>query len=591
MTTTSVAENTAVPPYAQRLWGEIWANRDRGKDTSSLRELIDDGSFSSPPQSREFYEKIRGLVNSNGTWRHLGLVQSHRESLLSALTNGLREAKSLGKQEEMAARSAISTALLLLLDAAPVDSKNSPDVAALNARIVEVYDRLVESETDPALKRYLVGHAPPGARTAETTPPYESWFKDGTRKIGVSIVVDPDFINGFLEEMKYVAIKVGERQHGADTIHRYQVTHKGIEFDIEVTKGEGPPLARIDDPSSQMLVYFGHSGWGQRVEGAVQHATPSQSLGKDKVVVIGTCVGSEAISPLGRYAPDAQIYNTSGIFYGTQSRPMLVSLLLGVSERETWQQISDRAFNAGVYLSSSSAGGPDSVIRNLNVPGVGGGQKQYVDWDGDGKSDPDDPFFNVHEKRPGAANMQKIVGIINRLSQFSYGNYPHNPDLKVVSEGVFSGSEEVIKVSAIGDGRIGLKINEKYLDQPQGVLSAWANYEFTRYLQENAGIQGDAAMLKLARLVEVVRSLQLSPDLNSKHEEFWQDFLKRFNLPDIPLTEVKNASVYHPPSYEHGRPQLIKDLMNKLPPEVLDQLRRPDSGRPPPPSARGIGRT
>jgi hypothetical protein len=465
-------------------------------------------------------------------------------------------------------------------------------VAALNARIFEVYDRLVESETDPALKRHLVGHAPPGARTAETTPPYESWFNDGNRKIGVSIVVDPEFRDGFLEEMKYVANKVGERQHGADAIHRYQSTHKGIEFNIEVTEGIGPPLSRIDDPSSQILVYFGHSGWGARVEGVVQKVDPAQTDGKDKVIVIGSCVGITTISPLKKYAPDAQVYYTSGVTYPSAFRPMLVSLLLGVSEREAWQKISDRAFNAGVYRSQPLGDGRTVVpVGNSNVPGADGGQMQYVDWDGDGKSDSHDPFFDVHGKRPGAANMQGIAQTINQLSQFSYHSYVHNTDLKVVSKGAFSGSEEVIKFSAIGDGRIGLQINEKYLDQPQGVRSAWANYEFTRYVQENTGMQGDPAMLKLARLVEVARSLQVSPYLNSTHEEFWQDFLKRFNLPDIPLTEVKNASVYHPPSHEHGRPQLIKDLMNKLPPEVLDALRRPDSGRPPPPSARGIGRT
>ncbi|MBN2361695.1 MAG: hypothetical protein JXR83_19740 [Deltaproteobacteria bacterium] len=266
------------------------------------------------------------------------------------------------------------------------------------------YDRMAQDQRLPADKMATEAIFP-------STPPYDKWLKDRTIKI--HFIVDNDGSTLSFAVSTFRAWGMEKKYHRRDGSYTFTLPKYGARPAIEITipkpadkaKGEKPELfGKMNDPDVDVICYFGHAGYGHRVDHAL--ATGVGGTGDGKLVLLAQCWGEGNIESLERAYPDAQMLSTTEKSSDTLDYVMFDRLLEGFQARESWQQIE-----SGIEQKLKYAYGDYPPIaddynfdEHYFTPITRTVLQKHYDRDGDGVADAQDNIFNVvYPKRLDAA--------------------------------------------------------------------------------------------------------------------------------------------------------------------------------------------
>lgn len=256
------------------------------------------------------------------------------------------------------------------------------------------YDRMVQDKKLPADKAATEAIFP-------AKPPYDKWLKD--RTVNIHFIVDND--GSKLEDAVGIFESWGLRKkENADGSFVFTQPKYGARPAIEITipkpadkaKGEKPELfAKMNDPKVDLICYFGHAGYGHRVDHAL--AKGVGGTGDGKLVLLAQCWGEGNVESLERAYPDAQVLSTTEMSSDALDYSMFGRLIEGFEKQEDWKTIE-----AGIKQRLKQHWGSDEDMKkeyhfdeHYFTPVTRTVLQKHYDRDGDGVGDAQDKIFNV----------------------------------------------------------------------------------------------------------------------------------------------------------------------------------------------------
>ena len=256
------------------------------------------------------------------------------------------------------------------------------------------YDRMVQDKKLPADKAATEAIFP-------AKPPYEKWLKD--RTINIHFIVDNE--GSKLEDAVGIFESWGLRKkENPDGSYVFTQPKYGARPAIEIcipkpadkSKGESPELfGKMNDPKVDMICYFGHAGYGHRVDHAL--AKGVGGTGDGKLVLLAQCWGEGNVESLERAYPDAQVLSTTEMSSDALDYSMFGRLIEGFEKQESWSTIE-----TGIKQRLKQHWGNDPDMKNeyhfdehYFTPVTRTVLQKHYDRDGDGVGDAQDKIFNV----------------------------------------------------------------------------------------------------------------------------------------------------------------------------------------------------
>lgn len=583
-----------------------------------------DGSVpsSSLEKADAAYRAAELVDNAAGNiFQDAAVPQDTRAKLFDKLQADLSTTPSgLDKNQALQFRSSELTVLLHLMEASP-----EPE---LQEKMLASFDKLVRADPDRRLRENLVFHFANSAvaQTAKgkevsavlmkdlapMTPPYEKWFANGNKTVNLSWTVGQgEFWKGFTNNLKNAGFKpVGaENQYGVTTYEK-TVNKPGVgdtTVRISVREGGNNMLAPMNDPNIQMVGYDGHSNWGRNMTSSVRSGPTDAAGGDGKLIFYNLCVGKGVLDRVREKYPNAQVATTfaASNFYTDSSGQMtrgegvqaLLALVDGISARADWQSLH-KAMNKAADI------GWGRTWDNYVTPVSTLERERVLDRDNDGQADYLDKHFNydtvavaedtareftpVKQSRPaGVLDGTKVLvsaNMINTLSEFSEILDRVNRDSKVTPTGWFDpklGDKDVVKFEAVknkaGKTEFRMSVSSRYSHMSEEALRMTTVYEFNRWLTDSGQLRMDPVDAKLAGVIVAAQSLKV--DDGYRDNEVWSSFLKRYNLPQIPLSTV-SALLSAEHHHYAGSFQMVSALKGQLSPEMVTALKAPEAGVP-----------
>jgi hypothetical protein len=453
------------------------------------------------------------------------------------------------KQQMLQARSA--SAPLLLDLALSLDDAN-PAEAAVKKKALDDYLRCLKAETHGLNRNFMIYdldrvldqlprevRAVAGALMAEidpTNPPYEEWFKNGNTTLRIDYSVG----NGFWDEelADYVAHGFARKDNADGTVTlSKKLVNNGVETNVEMKMYNGPNgiFRKMNDPSTQIVIYSGHADYGRNVQRQLQNGTPQIGA---KVFFGLQCGGKGVHNDLLARYPDLQVVQSRNSSYGGEDRRTLMNALDGFARRATWIDMS----------SENSRNNSD----NYYYPSDTRFQKKAEDLDGDGKADLWDRVVSYNSFRP-QAELQKqlspidpgqpaallegrpIHGALARFHRIAgYNEWAEElQDQRFINHGYYEGTKEdpivrVKELDADEEGpRFRVDVNKLYAHATEETLGAALHFVLGRFCAEREGLNaGDA---KGSGLLMAAKCLSI--DNGSVEQEVWKALLACFGLP------------------------------------------------------------
>lgn len=494
-----------------------------------------------------------------------GVSLEQKRAALTALTGAFEGAAGAdfaraGYQTKEQAQQARASAAPLILDLARSCDPSKPEQKALRDEAVSQYLQLLGTEPNGANRNFMIydldraKSAMPEVRpvadrlmneVAPLKPPYDSWFKDGNKKVRVDYHVGSGFWDEERNYYKSQGFTEKENRDGTTTLSKTFVDEKRLpdgrtertETPVELVMHDGTSdmFKKMDDPNVHMVVYSGHANYGREVPSHVAGGTPQRG---DKVFAGFQCGGKGTQNAVADKYPDLQHVQSKNSSYGYQDRQTMMNMLEGISRRESWASISstNQDHNSSNYYFPS-----DAYIN-----------KRALDRDRDGRVDDLDRVVNYNHFRPEAPVETQLTpadpgkpaaqldgqALHNSVLRFhrmaGYNSWLHDyKDQQVLNDGYFDGSatDPLYRLNqergADGADIYRVQVNKQYAHANEEMLGAALHYELGRRFAADKGL--DEKEAKLAGLAMATKALDV--DNGSNEREAFNALLKYAGLP------------------------------------------------------------
>ena len=511
----------------------------------------------------EALTRAAGLLES-GTNVFAGASLPQKEAALTSLADAIAagaDPARFGGNKDQALQTRASAGPLMLDLARSLDA-SKPAEKALLGRVMEQYQKAVDSEPHGLLRSFLLfdldrakGALPTELRAgidaqmrevAPLTPPYEEWFKAGETGFKVDYFVGHGF---WQEELDAYAARGFTRTDNADgTVsmkRRYEkeralndgTTEKYV-TDVELVMHNGPSgmFENMGDPSVKAVAYSGHANYGREVP---SHLAGAPGMAGAKAFFSLQCGGKGVHNALLEKFPDLQVVSSKNSSYGYQDRATLLNTLEGIAGRLPWSQISTQnaSRNSDNYYFPS-----DTLIS-----------RRAQDRDGDGRADAWDRVLTVNpfhpqadidaqltarapEQAPEALDGRALTGATIRFWRMAgYNQWAQGlKDQGVLGAGFYAGkkTDPLFKFEDVrgedGAKVVKVQVNQHYAHASEEVLGAALHYELGRRAAEQGGLAASDA--KAAGLLMAAKALDI--DTSYHDEDAWKALLKFAGLPE-----------------------------------------------------------
>lgn len=533
-------------------------------------------------------------------------------STLDSVAPGQTNPEGLDDTQTLQMRSSSATVLLELMT-----SKNQVS-NDFKTKAFEAYTKAAQEETNPLLKDSmlfnldrLAGNLPSALRdkadalveaNAPTKPPYEKWFSDGDNTVKV------DFSNGmgegFVEDnIKFFEGRGFEKVGGTDKMPVLRKTYmeNGVETNIELhfRHNRTDMFNKVDEEDFDMAIYSGHSSWGRNVRKSLERI--SQGDGDGKVIMTNLCVGKGELQQMKDKFPNAQMITTFNSEYfrqgGTaESHFVMDEFFQGIAERRGYEDIAENAREANPW--SYEHRREEGIDNNFIFPSDVKTRRQVLDADHDGQADVFDRMVNFNsfdvqtdtarefEAIPPGRDADMLVGTkihfaaqsTNRVSVYNEFLNHRNGDAEVTPGGYHEpveGESGLFRFEREGD-IVNMSMNANYAHMSEESLRMASAFEYSQFKSTESNWPLHNKTDNILHSL-VLASQSLNTDAGYRDRAVWSEFLKAYNLPDIPLSTVggvREADHHH---YSGSRLS-VTQLKQKLSPEVLAALESPEAG-------------
>lgn len=488
-------------------------------------------------------------------------------------------------------------------------------------RAFEAYERQLQKEDNPLLRDSMIlnldrlkGNLPSTLRDrvdglvqshAPTQPPYDKWFKNGDNTVKVDFASGMG--EGFLEDnVKYFESqgfeRVGETAAGQPILRKtYEKNGVETNIDLHFRHNSNDMFKSIDDKDVDMVIYSGHSGWGKNVRDSLKNLEAGS--GDGKLVMTNLCVGKGELQQMRDKFPDAQVITTYNSEYfrqgGTaESHYVMNDVFEGIAARRGYSEISESSRRNNPWTSSHKR--EEGIDNNFIFPTDLSLRRKLLDQDHDGQADVFDRMvnfnsFNVQEDTarefspiPPARAANELVGTklhfaamsTNRISIYNELLHERNGKAEIAPGGYYApeaGEKGMFRFERADGDTVNMSMNANYAHTSEEALRMASAYEYSLFKGQEPGWP-----LGRERTDNILHSLVLaSQSLNSdsgyRDSAVWGEFLKAYNLPNIPLSTVASArDVEH--EYYSGSQASVEQLKRTLGPDILAKLAQSDVG-------------
>jgi len=542
--------------------------------------------------------------NDTNLFARDGISLDQKRAALTALTAASDGAAAedfgrAGYQTKEQAQQVRASAAPLILDLAKSCDPSKPDQKALRDEAVSQYLRLLGTEPNGANRNFMIYDldraktAMPEVRpvadrlmneVAPLKPPYDSWFKDGNKKVRVDYHVGDGFWDEERNYYKSQGFTQKDNRDGTSTLSKTFVDEKRlpngrterVETPVELVmhNGTSDMFKKMDDPGVQMVVYSGHANYGREVPSHVADGTPMRG---DKVFAGFQCGGKGTQNAIADRYPDMQHVQSKNSSYGYQDRQTMMNMLEGISRRESW--------------ASMSKTNQDNNSSNYYFPSDTYINKRALDRDHDGKVDDLDRVVNYNHFRPDAPietqltptdpgkpadqlDGQPLHNSVLRFHRMAgYNSWLHDyKDQKVLNDGYFDGGATDplyrLQKEQRSDGAeiYRLQVNKQYAHANEEVLGAALHYELGRKFAAEQGLDDKDA--KLAGLAMATKALDV--DNGASESAAFKTLLKYAGLPkDIDYYDMITAC-HSDSDNDAGSPQVLAKMKETLRDKHID---------------------
>ena len=524
--------------------------------------------------------------------------------------------EGLDEKQILQLRSSAATTALELLTSTENTSEEFQRAA------FEQYTSWIEKETNPLLKdsmlfnlHRLSDKLPPDLQTkakslteklAPTKPPYDKWFADGDNTVDVDFVVGVG--DGFLEDslafLKKEGFKVvGEQSNGLPILEKTYKTDEGeTTFRVKMRYNRRSMFDKVDDPDSELIIYSGHSNWGRNIREALENSP--EASGDGKLIMTDLCVGKGEIQMIKDKFPKAHLITT---FNSSYFRPggdaegfyAMKALFRGIAERKGYREIAEDTRRLNPWTLDHKY--EEGIDNNFIFPTDLEIRRKVLDQDHDGQADVFDRMvnFNTFDVKTDTARefqpirparpADQLVGTkihfaamsTNRISIYNELLERRNSKAEVVPGGFYQpkpGEKSLFRFKRIDSDTLEMSVNARYSHMSEEALRMASAYEYSMYKasEDNSWPLKSKAENILQALVLAAQSLRT--DSGYRDQTVWEEFLKAYNLPEIPLSVVNTARTAND-HYYSGSIKSVQYLKENLSPEILSQLEEPDVGK------------
>jgi hypothetical protein len=539
---------------------------------------------------------------------------------LDSVRPGRTPPPGLSDLQALQMRSSGTTVLLELMTA-----KDTPD--ALKREAFATYRDLLRAETNPMLKDGMALHLdrlkanlPRDVQNqlgevkeivAPSKPPYDSWFKNGNDKVSVDWSAGSESLQDDITNLKKAGFKVTSQSYDKTTLEKtYTVNGKKTTFNVNLRPFSSDMFKNMADPKANMVIYTGHSNWGNNVRSSLTGAPATD--GKDKLVLTDLCVGKGEMQQFRDKFPDSHLVTTFTSSYfiesGDGAEPesegihAILNTFQGIAARQGYEKIAEDVRRDNPWGSDHAAEGIDN---NFIFPTDIATRRRVLDADHDGQADVFDRLidFNTFDVKEDTARefqavdpsrpAKDLVGTkvhfaamtVNRLTIYSEVFGKVNSTSKVVPGGYFEPGptdKNLFRFTktkdASGKDTVLMQMSSKYAHMSEEALRMAACFEYNKFMaagnmprwrlnQADTNISG-----------MILASHSLDTDAGYRDSAVWSEFLKAYNLPDISRSDVEAVKEINHDWYS-GSYQSITALNGKLTAEQKAGLGRPDAGR------------
>lgn len=490
-------------------------------------------------------------------FKNAAIVPAQKEAAIASLVGTFQGAVGdmpgvngyQNKEQMLQARSSCAP---LILDLALSFDDRKPEGAASKKKALDDYLRCLKAETHGLNRNFMIYdldrvldklpreiRAVASALMAEidpTSPPYEEWFKNGN----TTLKVDYSVGNGFWDEELTDYVNRGfartDNADGTVTLKK-KLEHNGVETNVELKMYNGPAgiFRKMNDPSTNIVVYSGHADYGRNVQRQLQGGAPQIGA---KAFFGLQCGGKGVHNDLLARYPNLQVVQSRNASYGGEDRNTFMNALDGIARRATWIDMSteNRRNNSDNYYYPS-----DTRF-----------QKKAEDLDGDGKADLWDRVVSHNTFRPQAEIQKQLTAIEpgqpaallegrpihGALSRFhriaGYNEWAEElQDQRFINHGYYEGTKNdpIVRVSEMDRDEEGprfkVEVNKFYAHANEETLGAAVHFVLGEYCGKREGLNaGDA---KGSGLLMAAKCL--SVDNGSVEQEVWKALLAHFGLP------------------------------------------------------------
>lgn len=533
---------------------------------------------------------------------------------LASINEVLVQAKESGLDPviQAKARSAAATNLAELMSGLGHEG----EAGQLKAEAFKSYQTLVENETNRGLKESMIFNGVriqsrlegPEAKVvqnwraeiAPTTPPYESFFKDGDRTLDISYAAGhgEGFYEGMTENMKKKGFRVIEEgDFRQPRILSKEINGKTI--NVHLRHFDNDSFKDINDPKMDIIAYGGHSNLGGNTRRSVANAPEGD--GNGKLIFLGLCSGKDNLDRVRKTFPDAQLvttfnssYFTKGAKNGTQftdgeDAKALNQIIEGVAHEKDWSAINKDIRAKAVGWNHGKELGNYITPIDLRVA------NRFRDSDRDGVADIQDRHFNLDvmnvkpslsdefsAKAPQAGTLNGdlphlAAAFANTVDLYNptFRNFSHKGAL--VADGYFAGGADqpVVRFQTTTvDGRkaYAMQVNDHYSHMGEESLRAVTMFEYNRHLQatESDYPIKDRKVSDLAGLTAAAASLKY--DAGRRDSTVWAKMVEHYGLPEgVQYGPMRSLIMNEDHDYT-GSERIARNYLDKLTEETQAQL-------------------
>jgi hypothetical protein len=553
----------------------------------------------------------------------VGASDEQRQSLFRTLSGdlaGVRPGGSpppgLEEKQALQLRSSGATVMLELLTAEGTAEPLQREAFAL-------YRGMIDAETNPVLRDGMVLHLDrlkdvlPSDLQVQVfdvrhamgpdTPPYDAWFADGNDTVKVDWVSQHHATDINKKQLLASGFEVTSEQGGV-LVFEKTVERDGVETKFEVTMRPhmgGNMYDNVGGGEHHMVVYSGHSNWGRNMRDSLEEV-PAGNLGKDTLVLTELCVGKGEIQMFRDKFPEADMITTHNSSYFWPDRDAegvqaFIRMTEGIALRRGYEEMAEDVHRHNPFRHSHEDAGLDN---NFIFPTDQKVRRMVLDSDHDGQADIFDRLIDFDTFRVAEATAREFQAIeqprpadalvgtkvhfgaqtINRMAIYSGVFEDQNSTGRVVPEGYFepeAGESRLFRFAPQeldGHDVITMRMNARYAHMSEEAVRMAASFEYALWSADNEPAKVDLDPGDDVLNALVFASHSLYTDVGDRDGAVWSEFLKAYDLPEVPRSLVEQAKKKDS-HYYSGSWRSIQHLRDELDPAAMERLEATGTGR------------